>query len=302
MKEEHYKIITPEDDLEIMLQELKTGRAKGTTTYIKEYDNCWTWKEKTVNILTGYSNEGKGLWIKQMALIKALEEKKKFIIYAPEDYPSKDYFDDMIHTLTGRTTDTTYPTVISEELYLKAYNLIKDLFFFIYIKPPHNNLSNLIEVCSEITNDNDIFGLIVDPHSQVERDKNAPDRDDLYGSYFMSILKDFSMTHNVITFLIMHQQTPKKNEVTQCYPEPDGYAVKQGGNYMNSSDSIHITWRPDYGKNKESTRTIVGTKKVKSQKLVGIPQTMEFDFDRKSNRYIHMGTRKPVYNWDKWLK
>lgn len=308
MAKEIEKIIsTPVDDFEKMKYDLKHGKEKGSTTYMDFFDNCWKWKDGTLNIITGYSNEGKGEWVKQLCLIKALEEGKKFGVYAPEDYPSSEFFDSMIHTITGKSTDRDNPNFITEEEYDEAFELIKDKFFFVYIKPPNNTLSEIIMTFADLKEEHDLYGYIIDPYIKVVRDKNAPDRDDLYGAYFTSELGDFCRVNNVITFLVMHQQTPKKLEGSKCYPEPDFYTVKQGGTFADTVDSVHIVWRPFYPIDKLDTTVVVGTKKVKSQKLVGIPQTFEIGFNRKTNRYcehynLDGPVGEPLYNFDKWLK
>lgn len=296
-------ITTPEDDYDKMIYDLHNGKEKGTTTYMDFYDNCWTWKPGTFNIISGYNNEGKGQWLRHICLIKALEENKRFAFYAPEDYPSSELYDDLIHTITGKSTDKDNPNFITDDEYNEAFNLIRDKFYFLYIKPPHNTLSEILQSFNDlIESDENMYGFIIDPHIKVTRDKNAPDRDDLHGAYFTGLLGDFSRMNNVLTFLVMHQNTPSKIEGTGLYPEPDGYKVKQGGSYIDTADSLHIVWRPLYAKDKLNPLVTVGTKKVKFQKLVGIPQTFDISFDRKTNRYVDKDTGKPLYNYDKWMK
>ena len=70
------EIITPESCKEQMENEYVNGPIKGTTTYNKELDNAWTWRPGEYNIWTGYANEGKSEMLKQLCLIKALEEDK----------------------------------------------------------------------------------------------------------------------------------------------------------------------------------------------------------------------------------
>jgi len=296
------KIInTPELDYDEMKHQLIHGQEKGTTTYIDFYDNCWKWKPGTFNIFSGYNNEGKGQYIRFLCLIKALEENKKFVFFAPEDYPSSQIWLDLIHTLSGKSTDKDNFNFITDEEYEHAYSLIKDKFYFVYIQPPNNTLKEILKTFNELLEkDSDILGFIIDPHIKVARDVNSPDRDDLQGAHVTSQLCDFSRINKVITFLVMHQQTPKKNEGTGLYPEPDSYTVKQGGAYSDTADSLHIVWRPNFAKDKIDCSVVVGTKKVKFQKLIGIPQTFEISFDRKTNRYVHKDSNESIYNFNKW--
>ena len=69
-------LFKPENCFKDMLHDLKNGKVRGTTTYNSKLDECWTWRTQEANIWTGYSNEGKSLFLKQLCLIKALEENK----------------------------------------------------------------------------------------------------------------------------------------------------------------------------------------------------------------------------------
>jgi len=300
MKKNIEKFInTPIDDYDQMNYDLTNGQEKGSTTYIDIYDNCWKWKPGTFNIISGYQNEGKGQWLRFICLIKALEENKKFVFYSPEDYPSSAIWLDLIHTLSGCSTDKDNYNFISPKQYDEAYELIKDKFYFVYIKPPNNTLSEIMKSFREILEkDKDCFGFIIDPHIKVMRDEDVAGlRDDLYGAYVTSTLCDFSRTNNVITFLVMHQNNPEK-DARGCYVEPDTYRIKQGSSYSDTADSVHIVWRNNYAKDKLDTHVIIGTKKVKVQKLVGIPQLFPLNFNRKTNRYTNLdGT--DLYNFSK---
>lgn len=297
------EILTPETEREIMFQALREGRTKGTTTYMELVDPLWTWRNGETNLVTGYANEGKSTFLKQTCLIKALEEKKKFVFYAPEDYPASEFFDDMIHTISGQTTDKHNPNqpVISEELYAHCLNLIEDLFIFLYIKPPDNTIEEIVSSAEDLLEaDSDITGLVIDPYIKVTRSRKAPDRDDLYGAYFLNILGNFSRTKSINSFLVMHQQTPKVNE-QGLYPKPNKYAIKSGGTFSDTADNVMSMWRPHYAKDKINPQCMFFTEKIKKQKLVGVPGDQMIDFDRRTNRYCYPGTNQPLYNWDKWL-
>lgn len=298
LKEEDYDLTTPKEN---SYENVKNGISKGTTTYIAGYDEFWTWKSKTVNIPTGYANEGKGTWIKQLALIKSLEEGKKTVLFIPEDYPTYDVYDDLIHTISGKSTNVDSSNFISEEDYNYYKGLIEDLFVIIEIDPLKADIHNILQIVEDLNDDNEVGCLIIDPHSKVKRHKGAPERDDLYGDQFTSILSYFAKTQDLVIFLVMHQQTPKKQESTNNYPEPDGYGIKQGGAYVMGADSVHIIWRNNYGSDKSDTTVTVGTKKVKMQKYVGIPGTMTIKFDQMKNRYTYTDG-SPLYDWDKWQR
>lgn len=302
-------LFTPEDCLPDMLKSLREGKVKGTTTYNEELDKCWTWRQQEANIWTGYSNEGKSLFLKQLALIKALKDDKKFVFCSPEDFPPDEFYDDLIHTLVGKTTDKNNlnQKVVSEEFYMAAYEMIKKHFFFLYIEPPDNTIKGVLERFKEICAKHEIFGCVIDPILKFARPKLMSDRDDIYASYIGSICVDFCRQTNTSFHLVMHQLTPQKEIGASRYPEPSMYKVKGGGSWADGFDNILSVWRPDYYADKLSTNVQFASQKIKKQKLVGIPQKIALNFDRKTNRYMMpmdetTGYAKDLFDFDTIMK
>lgn len=295
-----YKEFTPYTEEEEMFKLLREGRSKGTSTYIDIIDPLWTWRDGEVNILSGYANQGKSLILKQLCLIKALEEEKKFVFYSPEEIPYSETFDDMIHTLSGKSTDKDNPNFISEDLYKYCLDLIKDKFIFLYIKPPQNTLEEIFSSTKKIMEKKDIYGIVIDPYVKLTRSNKTPERDDLAAAYLLNIMNDFSKTIGISSFLVMHQQTPKIQE-NGLYPKPNMYSIKSGGTFADTADNVLAMWRPFYAKDKIDPTCIFSSEKIKKQKLVGVPGEQEMSFDRKTNRYCYPNSTDSLYNWDKWL-
>jgi twinkle protein len=293
------EILKPEDCYDQMLYEYQHGKIKGTTTYNSRIDNAWTWRLQEFNIWTGYANEGKSLMIKQMSLIKALKEKKKFIFCSPEDYPASNFFDDMIHTLSGMSTDKDRNNYISQGMYEHCYNLIKDLFYFLYIKPPDNTIEQVLSQFQKLIDKEEIFGCIIDPILKFTRSPKAPDKDDQYAAYIGTMMVDFARRNNISLHLVMHQLTPKMTE-SGLYPKPNMYTVKGGGSWNDGVDNLLYVQRPFYAKDKINDEVLFGSQKIKHQKLVGIPQDIKLKFNRKTNRYM-MEDMDDMFYFDSFL-
>lgn len=293
-------LFRPDDVYESMIHGLRNGKIKGTTTYNTKLDQCWTWRKQETNITSGYANEGKGVFLKQLCLIKALKEDWKFIFCSPEDFPPDEFWDDMIHTLTGKTTDKTYgkDRVVSEADYKKAFDMIKNNFLFLYIEPPHNSIRSVIEEFKRISKEQKIDGCIIDPLLKFSRPKGMEDvRDDIYASYIGSICVDFARQTDTSFHLVMHQVTPQIQE-DKKYPEPSMYRQKGGGSWADGFDNCLSVWRPNYSTDKFDSEVQFSSQKIKKQKLVGIPQKIKMKFDRKTNRYIDFETGKDVFPFD----
>lgn len=307
---EKVKIFIPEDVKDKMLHFLKNGKVKGSTTYSDEIDKCWKWRKQEANIWSGYANEGKSLFLKQLALIKALQEGWKFAFSSPEDYPPEEFFDDMIHTLAGKSTDRDNTNRISEELYVQCFNLIKDKFFFVYMEPPNNTIRGVLEEFKKLHAKHNLDAVIIDPLLKFARPKDMSERDDIYASYVGSLCVDFCRETNTSLHLIMHQLTPSFDRGSTNYAEPNMYRIKGGGSWADGFDNILTVWRPNYATDKFDPTVQFSSQKIKKQKLVGIPQKIELGFCRKSNRYVeecrrlsetHFELGLPLFNFDSFL-
>lgn len=300
MSEKNIEIFKPEDCIDGMMDEMMNGKIKGTTTHNAEIDEAWTWRKKESNGWTGYNNQGKGEFIKQLCLIKALEDNWKFIFASPEDYHPIEFFDGFIHTLSGKSTDKDRRNYITPDLYQKCYELIKDNFLFVYIRPPENTLENTLDEFEEQMKNFQADAAIIDPILKLAKSRKAPEKYDEYAGFVTSALDDFAVRHNLSVHIVMHQVTPRKNE-QGLYPKPDVYSIKGGGSFADGLSNILFVERPNYAKDKEDPTVIFGSQKIKKQKLVGLPQEVTFKFDRMTNRYISL-EGKDMFNFDKFLK
>jgi twinkle protein len=302
MSKSEIRIYTPEDCKADMLYDLEHGQPKGTTTYIESFDNAWTWRKSEANVWTGMANEGKSLFMKFLCIIKSLEENWKFTFNSPEDFPPKTFFDDCIHTISGMTTDkfNTFNEVISKELYLHCLDKIKNNFKFLYIKPPNNTIENSLEQFQKLHDENPQDGFILDPLMKFQKSKDAPDRIEDYITYVVTLLTDFARVNNISLHLIIHQLTPKIIEGTGLYQKPSMYTIRGGGSVADGIDNVMFVQRPLYAKDKLATDVLIGSQKIKKQKLTGIPQDLKFNFNRKTNRYVDEAGLD-LYNFNKWL-
>jgi twinkle protein len=301
-------IYKPDDCYDIMKYQLANGKVKGSTTYNEELNQAWTWRLKESNIWTGYANEGKSQFLKQLCLKKALEENKKIVFSSPEDFPPEEFFDDMIHTIAGVTTDKDYPHVIGESLYDKMYDFIRDLFIFVYVKPPHNTVKGVLEEFRAICANEDVFACVLDPILKFAWPKNFPDNYERYASYVGSLSVDFCRETNTSFHVVMHQVTPTfdavkyQGEDKKKYSEPSMYRVKGGGSWADGFDNVLSIWRPNYAFDKFDTEVQFASQKIKKQKLVGVPQRLSLRFDRKTNRYRDFNDSRDLFDFDKFLK
>lgn len=295
-------IYTMDDCEEEMLYQLTNGRDKGTTTYIDKLDKAWTWRLQEFNMWTGYANEGKSLFLRFLSLIKSIEEKDwNNAFYAPEDYPASDFFDELIHTASGYSTDKENPNFIGKELYKEMIRLLRSKFFFVYHKPPKNGLLTILKSFVPLIKEKGVKNCIVDPLLKVKRPRAYVGNDAQWAAYVTTVCTDFSREYKVSLHIVAHQLTPRLQE-NMLYPKPTMYNIKGGGNFADGTDNILSIQRPLYAQDKIDDEVVFTSQKIKKQKLVGIPQEVKFRFDRKTNRYVDFNTGDSLYDFDDKLK
>lgn len=305
LNEQGVQILTMDDCEDDMLYDLEHGKEKGTTTFIPDLDKAWTWRMGEFNIWTGYSNEGKSQFLRYLSLIKALGQRElgdewKFAFYAPEDYPAKEFFDDIIHTASGRSTDKTNPNFIGEKMYKDMLKKTRDFFYFNYIRPPQNSLRKILNSFVPLIENKGVKVCVVDPLIKVARPKIYMNADDKYAAYVTTLATDFTRQYNVSLHLVMHQLTPRLQE-NGLYPKPSMYYIKGGGTWADGTDNINSIQRPLYASDKQDDEVVFTSQKIKKQKLVGIPQDFKMRFDRKTNRYINYANGDDLYDIDRVL-
>ena len=281
-----------------MLQNFRKGKEAGSKTYVRDLDQIssggiqnkmWSWKAGEFNLWTGYNNEGKSQFLIFLCVIKAINEGWKFAFFSPENYPPDEFFDDIIHTILGKSTDRFYKNFdVSEQEYLKAFDMVKDSFYFVYPEKngiPDFTIDQIESVFEYLVWEKDVKAVVVDPYIKIRHEMTPGEPEHLYASRFMMDRINFTRKNNVSYHLVMHQTTPRK-EKDGNYPPPSLYQIKGGGTFADSTDNSISVWRPNRATDPNDTTVIIKTDKIKKQKLVGIPFEISIDFNRKKNRYM----------------
>lgn len=268
---------------ESMIYTFRNGKKHGTTTHLRGFDEHWTWRAGEVNIWTGYNNEGKSCFLSQLAVLKAKNDNYRFAVFTPENYPVSEYYDELIHCFVGKSTDKRYSNIMTENEYVQAAEFIHSHFFAI-IPEDNFHLSVILSKMLVLIRKFGVNSCIIDPYNQIEHLMERGEREDLYISRFMTVLKRFAIDNDVSFHLVAHQVTPQFSG-KENYPQPDIYKIKGGGTFADKADNVISVWRPfrKSNHNDNTVRIIVG--KIKKQKLVGIPGEIDLFYDVSRNQY-----------------
>ena len=291
-------IFTAENEKLSMLDSFHNGKKRGQTTHWEDIDKAWTWRTGEVTIWTGYQNEGKSLFLQSLCLLRAFHDNEKFAFFSPENIPVGDFFDDMIETFVGKSTDPYFKqNQMSELEYLKSIDFVSNHFFLIYPSKDFE-FETILEKAKYLVRKKGIRHFIIDPYNTVEHKLKPGEREDLYISRFMSELKRFALQNDIGIHLVAHQLTPQK-DANGRYLRPDLNRIKGGGTFSDKADNVNFVWRPNRALDFSDTEVVFGSQKIKKQKLTGTPQDIiGINFLRKTNRYYING-RSPFDNLDK---
>jgi len=268
-----------------ILSDYRNGQPKGTTTYFSTVDKIWTHRPGEVTIWTGYNNEGKSLFLKQLLLLKSKFEGWKHAIFSPEELPLQEFYTDLIESYIGKSADSKYKNMAMSEVQLNEGINFMDHHFITINPSEDHSIDELLKKFSYVIRKNNVKTVTFDPYNQIHHKMESGEREDLYISRFMAKLKKFAVDHNVSVHLVAHQVTPftVKNE---NYPKPNIYKIKGGGTFGDKADNVVIVWRENRNTDIKDTSVNIISQKIKKQKLTGKPGETILDYDYKTNRYL----------------
>lgn len=267
---------------EEMKKQFFHGKKRGETTHFTEFDINFKWKEGEITLIIARPNAGKTEFMLQLMLMRSVFDGWKWAVFSPENYPVDEFIDTLIHALVGKSTDPYYDrNQMTFEQYEDSYKFIKEHFFYIY--PDKHTVSEIDANVLHLIETKNIQGVFIDPFNQLEVDTS--ERDDKFLSAFLRERKRFAVEHNLRYVISAHPKTMQKTKDGN-YDVPDIYDIAGGAMWGNKMDNIIVLHRPYILTDPMNTTVEVIVRKVKKQKLVGIPGTCVFTFDRAKNRYF----------------
>lgn len=291
VKEEIFKIEATEKDIiyldnvrQSMFEGFKTGKAKGKTTYFNTWDKHWTWRKKEVTFVGGIGNIGKTTMINNLSILMAMNNGWKFAVFSPEQDPPDDFYNDLIHTYVGKSTEPYHANQMTEEEYKEAMQFIEKHFFYIFPESESPTPDYINSCFEKAINKHKIDVCVVDPFNQLDNDWKKHNRDDLYISEFLSKCKRFSQKHDV-AYMIAGHPKGSLQKIAGNYELPNVYDYSGGAMWNNKCDNILCYHRPYAITEPENTECIFISQKIKKRKLTGIPGAVVMDFDIYTNRF-----------------
>jgi len=283
-------VIFGEDVKDEALKIYNSGYESASTTFVKEIDEHFKWKKGEITLLSGIGNYGKSTFLKYMVLLQVLHTGKKFAFFSPEDNPAAEFYHDLVEMCLGQnlTPDVLYRP--NQSTYEMWYDFISKYIFYIYPKTVAPSPEYIKERFLELIIKENIEGCIIDPFNQLQNDyATFGNRTDKYLEFLLSDFSRFAQVNQILFVVVAHPKLMRKEKDNPNYPEPDVFDIADGAMWNNKMDNILIYHRPNHGEDKQSPVCTFSSKKIRRQKIVGLPGTITFELNRRARRYMFNG-------------
>jgi len=280
---------------------------------VSEIDNHFKMKRGEITLLSGIGNMGKSQIEKWFLLMHAILFDRKFAIFAPEDTPGEEFYNDYAEILLGANCvfDPKWPNRArpSEAIFAQAIDFIDKHFLFIQPEKATPTPEYIRERFLECIVKERVDGCIIDPWNQLtNRYDLVGGREDKYLEMQLAEFTRFAQMNDVFFMVIAHPNKMQKKG--NDYPCPDVFDLAGGAMWNNKCHNILIYHRPFNVSDPQSPQCEFHAKKIKKQKVVGKKGFSEFNFDIESRRYKFAEGLDPMKNalksrsmdWADWRK
>ena len=210
----------------------------------------------------------------------------KFALFSPEDNPAHEFYHDLVEIYFGCDCTPSNPSRPNRTKYEFIYDMISKHIFYVYPIDVAPTPEYIKERFLELIIKEKIDGCIIDPFNQLTNDYGA--RSDKYLEFILSDFSRFAQSNNVYFTIIAHPTKLRKLDDGN-YPCPDVFDIADGAMWNNKMDNILIYHRPLRGVDPTNPSCELHAKKIRRQKIVGVPGILEFELKPKSRRFLING-------------
>jgi hypothetical protein len=274
-----------EDVKDKALEIFRNGREDVMAWDIPILDKHFKRRRRELTLLTGIGNYGKGIWNKYLMLLRAIKFDEKWAVFAPEDNPAEEFYNELAEMMLGGTIDPKFRKGISEAKFEWAYDFISKHFFFIDPQTISPTPDYIKEKFLELIVKEKIDGCVIDPFNQMANDySKTGGRDDKYLETFLSDVLRFAQINNVFMDIVSHPKQLHKNG-DKNYPTPDVFDLAGGAMWNNKADNIMVYHRPNHQEDPNDPTAEISFKKIKKQKITGVKGSFLCQYNVVSRRF-----------------
>ena len=268
----------------------REGLEMGQTSHFPKLDDHFRWVKHEVILLAGIGNFGKSAIMHQLLMNKIVKDGWRVALFSPEQSPPEYFFSDLIHMWSGKSTQKQYSNYMEEHEYAEALKWVDDKFFYIYPEddaPTPEYINSRFEL---IMKKYHLDAVVVDPFAALVADRKKNEgREDLYIEWYVQHNRRFAQKHNCNYVIVTHPNSTVEREKDGNFKCMDAFHIKGGPAWNSMVDVLMVFHRPYFVTSPKNTICILKTLKIKKQRVGGIPGSVIFTFDRKTNRFYELG-------------
>ena len=251
---------------------------------VDAFDRLFKLKGGDMTVISGIANMGKSQLVKWFMLMRILVHQDKFAVFAPEDFPTQEYYHDFVEMYLGAACVPENPNRPSIHDFDAVYDMIGKHIFFIYPKDVSPTPQYIKERFLEMMIKEKVTCLVIDPFNQLTHDYGKQ-RNDLYLETILGDFNRFAKSNDIPLLIVAHPKTPDKNAQGN-YKVPEATDLSGGMMWMNKCDNVLVYHRPHSITDPNDITCDIFTKKIKRQKSVGKIGWTSCEYNREKRRFI----------------
>jgi VirE N-terminal domain/Primase C terminal 1 (PriCT-1) len=268
---------------------INDGRKGIKGILVEKMDKAFKQMRGQVNLLSGYGNHGKSVWLKWYLCCRAVLYGEKYALFPPEEGGADEFYLSLMEIILGCDLTPNNRNRPSKEKINECFEFVKSHFFYIYPKEASPTPEYIKERCMFLMFTEGISGLVIDPFNQLTNDyKSYGGKVDLYLEYLLSDFDRFATVNDLYFWIVAHPTKTQKNK-DGGYDPPTEYDISGGAMWNNKIYNILIYHRPFAWSDPSNPSCELYQRKIKKNRVNGERGFITFEYDYIRKRFIFDG-------------
>lgn len=275
-------MIVPHAEIYLEVKALweKGGLPRGSSTGWPAIDQLYTVGLGQWTLITGTPGSGKSEWLDAVMVNLAKNEKWRFVIYSPENWPLALHHAKVIEKYTGKPFNPGPTERIDEVLLDEAEEWMHGKFLF--AKPESPDITSILNEANQFVGSGSWkFGVVLDPWNHLEHHRPSGVSETEYVSTILSEIIRWVRERNCHLWLVAHPAKMQKNKDGKL-PIPTPHDVSGSAHFWNKADNCITVWRDQSDYLNQDVQVHVQKIRFKNIGRIGVTT---LKYDRVTGRY-----------------
>jgi twinkle protein len=254
------------------------GLPRGSATGWPSIDQLYTVGAGQWTVITGMPGSGKSEWLDALLVNLAEQERWRFAVYSPENYPTETHLAKLCEKRARKPFNVGLTPRMTEAEYGVAALWVMDRFIWLdtALKTP----DELISTALSFRTQGERFGVVLDPWNTLEHQRGGMTETD-YVSFILTEVTKLARASDAHVWLVVHPAKIPRNK-DGSRPAPTPYDISGSAHWYNKADNIVCVHRDQA---EDDQRVEIHVQKVRF-KHIGRMGLVELKYDRVTGRYF----------------